>query len=733
MFGNAKWIKSPENREEAVYVFTKSFDLSERVESAVLYISAAGLYSAFINGKKVGDDLFTPHFTAYDKRLMYQEYDVTDMLSDKNTLSVAAAEGMAAGNMTILPGKNKRYTDSIKLIYSLKIKLSSGEEAEISSDEGCAVTTSHITASSIYNGEETDKTAEIRSLGNAVVTSFDTRLVPNEGEKVTEKEIIYPVSLIKTPKGERVIDFGQNLVGYVEISVCGKRGDRIKISHGEILDSEGNFYNENLRSAKQINTYVLSGEGREVFKPVFSWQGFRYIRLDEYPASEVDLSSFRAIVVYSDIKKISDFSSGNEKINQLYHNIIWGQKGNFLDIPTDCPQRDERMGWTGDAQIFAKTAAINFDVERFFEKWLHDVAADQEENGAVSLFVPNCRLDFARRGMAAWGDAVTICTWEIYMAYGNKKILSDMYEPMKKWVDYMHSSGEEEFLWAGDKQMGDWLALDSEEARTSNNPVAGRTPKDYIASAFFAKSTEILINAGRELGKDMSFYEELYEKIVAAIRKAYFKNSLPETDTQTAYALAICFGLTDDPRKAASALSELVKANDGKLDTGFVGTPYLLHALSDNGCADTAYDLLFAEGFPSWLYSVNMGATTMWEHWDGIKEDGTVWDKVMNSYNHYAYGAVGAWLFSAAAGIRCLEDGAGYGHIEIRPHTDKRMGFLKYNIDTRRGTILTHWYYDLEDKIHFEYALPEGVCAEIYLPNGRHVTARGGTHSFICN
>ena len=732
MFEGAKWIKSPVEIDDGCFIFKRNFTLNKAVEKATLYVTALGLYKAYLNGKELNVSLFTPGFTSYDKRIQYQEYDITKLIGKENNLSIETAEGWAVGNMTILPGKKHRYSDHIKVIYSLEITFFDGEKINIISDEKTNVTTSNIIASSIYDGETADMTAEIKELGNAAVTEYETKLVPDEGEKVSEHEIFYPAELIITPKGEKVIDFGQNLAGYVEVSVSGKRGDRIKLSHAEILDGEGNFYTDNLRSAKAINTYVLKGEGVETFKPKYSWQGFRYIRLDEYLTEGIDLSSFKAIAVYSDIRKISDFSCGNEKINQLYRNIIWGQKGNFLDIPTDCPQRDERMGWTGDAQIFVRTAAINFDVEKFFSKWLSDLAENQYENGSVPLFVPDCRLDFPREKVSsAWGDAATICPWEIYMAYGNKKILEKQFDSMKKWVDYITDTTEKEFLWIGGKQMGDWLALDTEESRISNNPVSGRTPRDFIASAFYAKSTEILIDSGKIIGRDMSYYEKLYKNIVKAFRETFMKDGIPVEDTQTAYAMALCFNLCEDNEKVASELSRLVKENGNKLTTGFVGTPYLLHALSENGFADTAYDLLFQEGFPSWLYSVNNGATTMWEHWDGIKEDGTMWDKVMNSYNHYAYGAVGDWIFGAAAGIKCKKDGAGYKKIKIQPFTDKRMGYLKYTMDTPCGKLVSNWYYDVSGNVHFEFDIPEKTEAEIVLPDGKRYNVTDGKYSFV--
>ncbi|MBQ2941150.1 MAG: family 78 glycoside hydrolase catalytic domain [Clostridia bacterium] len=733
MLKDAKWIKAPCDIDDGCFIFSRDFTFDKKVEKATLYVTALGLYRAYLNGKELNLSLFTPGFTSYDKRIQYQEYDVTESIGKNNSLLIEAAEGWAVGNMTILPGKKHRYSDHIKVIYSLEITFSDGSRECINSGCETTVTTSNVISSSIYDGETVDMTAEIKPLGNAVPTEYETKLVPDEGERVSEHEVFYPSELIITPKGERVIDFGQNLAGYVEISVSGKRGDRITLSHAEILDPEGNFYTDNLRSAKAVNAYVLAGKDKEVFKPKYSWQGFRYIRLDEYPFEEVDLSCFKAVAVYSDIRRISDFSCGNEKINQLYRNIIWGQKGNFLDIPTDCPQRDERMGWTGDAQIFVRTAAINFDVERFFKKWLSDLAENQYEDGSVPLFVPDCRLAFPKEKVSsAWGDAATICPWEIFMAYGNKEILERQFDSMKKWVDYITKTTEKEFLWFGGKQMGDWLALDTEESKISNNPVSGRTPREFIASAFYAKSTEILVNSGKILGKDMSEYEALYKNIVKAFKETFMKDGFPVEDTQTAYAMALYFNLCDDKKKVAAELSRMVRANGNRLTTGFVGTPYLLHALSENGEAETAYDLLFQEGFPSWLYSVNRGATTMWEHWDGVKEDGTFWDKVMNSYNHYAYGAVGDWIFGAAAGIRSLPDGAGYKHIEIKPCTDKRMGYVKYTMETRMGKLSSHWYYDLEGNVHFEFEIPEKSTADIILPDGRNYSVNGGKYSFIC-
>ena len=722
---NAKWIKASGNKEEACYVFYTDFEIDKKIKSAILKVSAMGLYAAYINKKRIGNELFTPYWTEHKIHTQYQTYDVSDMLRTKNELSIECAEGWAVGYIRTGAEHRNHYAKNISTIFSLMLTFDDGTELCINSDENVKVRTSQILSSSLYHGETVDRTAEIRELGNALIdNSVHTKLVAQIGEKVTEQDILYPVELITTPKGEKVIDFGQNLAGYVEVHAQGSRGERIVIRHAEVLDSDGNFYTENLRTARQQNVYVLSGK-EEWFKPSFSWQGFRYIRLDEYPSDKVNLADFKAIAVHSDMERTGDFECGNEKINQLYHNIIWGQKSNFIDVPTDCPQRDERLGWTGDAQVFVRTAAINFDVERFFEKWLIDLAAGQFADGGVGWQVPSSNLNYPENVSSGWGDAATICPWEIYMAYGNKKILINQFDSMKKWVDYMHNFGEEEYLWVGGKQFGDWLGMDN-----PNDPLRGATSKDLISSAFFAYSTALVIKAGIAIGRDVSEYEELYKNIVDAFRKRFIKDGVPTEKTQTAYAIALHFDLTPDKEKTAKGLADLIRENGTRLTTGFIGTPYLLHALSENGYTDIAYDLLFRENIPSWMYQVNNGATTVWEHWDSIKEDGTFWDTSMNSFNHYAYGSVYDWIFGVSAGIKVLEDGAGYRHILIKPTPDKRLGFVKAGIKTRLGRLSCRWNYR-DDKLHYEFTIPCGTVAEIELPDGTRKTLSGGKYSFV--
>ena len=740
-----KWICSPIIIDGAALAFTKRITLPKSIKQAILYASAIGVYDVHINGTKVGERVLAPGFTSYKNRVLYQSYDVTDMLAEENTLSVTVAPGWAVGHIGYDKG-DKVFSDCIKLIAELVVTYTDGDFEAFTTDESWQVYTSEVTYSDIYMGETVDKTHTPEFLGNSVIADGNYNLVADMGEEVKEQEFIFPHTLIATPKGERVIDFGQNMTGYVSLKIKGKKSERVKLSFAEVLDSDGNFYNANYRSAKNEIVYILSGN-EDIFKPRFSFQGFRYVRIDEYPNMDIDLNAFRAIVVHSDMKRTGNFVCGNEKINQLYHNIIWGQKSNYLDIPTDCPQRDERLGWTGDAQVFCRTAALNFDVRKFFDKWLGDLRAEQREDGAVWGTCPESyQAGGSSRIATGWGDAATIIPWTLYEIYGDKRILEDNFDMMRGWVDYMHSAGDAEFLWLGGYHYGDWLAMDAGE-----DSYVGATSNDLIASAFFAHSTELLVKAGEVLGKDMTEYRKLYKNVVSAFREYFMENGMPKNEfpmteilkpsktdhvdtvrrgmTQTALVLILRFGLcTEEERPAiADKLEELIHEFGDRMSTGFIGTPHILHTLSENGKQELAYKLLFNEGNPSWLYSVNHGATTMWEHWNGIKEDGSFWSTDMNSFNHYAYGAVGDWLYGVVAGINIKE--AGYSRVTISPKPDKRLGFVRCSIDTVKGKLESNWYYKGDDII-FEFNVPSGVMAEICLPNGHTETVAGGKFVF---
>ena len=727
MIKNAKWIYNPHDIGSTAPTFKKSVSITKPVKRATLYVSALGIYRANICGDPVTDAILTPGYTSYDTRVQYQKYDVTRLLKSTTDISITVGNGWACSTMSSPdPNPEVKFSKHPTLIASLDIVFEDGERISVTTDESWQVYTSEITFSELYAGDTIDKTADIVCVGHAKQADVKKKLVSQISEYVKEQERLSPVELIVTPKGEKVIDFGQNLAGYVEVRICGKRGSRIRFTHAEVLDSAGNFYTENMRSAKNEVTYVLSGEN-DIFKPVFSFQGYRYIRIEEFPKDDIDLSCFTSVAIYTDMKRTGYFECGNEKINRLYQNIIWGQRSNYVDIPTDCPQRDERLGWTGDTQVFCRTGAINYNVKRFFEKWLGDVMIEQRDDGAIPSVVPRFRRGRSMGPATGWSDAACICPWEIYLAYGDKKLLARHFPMMKKWIGFMRSQGDNEFLWHGGKHYGDWLALDA-----GDGEYKGITSTDWLASAYFAYSTSLVIKAGHAIGEDVSSYEELYKNIIKTFHEVHMENGLPKepvTQTNTAIALAFRLYRSEEERIALiSKLKELLEKNDGLMTTGFLGTPALLHALSENGEAGMAYSLLCEERFPSWLYSVNHGATTIWEHWDGIRDDGTFWSSDMNSYNHYAYGAVYDWIFGAALGVRICDDGAAYSHVRIAPIPSEKLGYAKGSVKTAKGVLSSEWRIEGE-KAYYKISLPSETLADITI-DGKTVSVCGGTHEF---
>lgn len=735
-FNNAAWISAPEGAQTCP-LFKKQICLRGTVKKAELRATAMGMYRFFIDGKDVTDALFMPGWTDYVKRVQVQTYDVTRFFAcckEYAELSLLLGNGWASAEIFV--GVVHPYIPRAAAIAELTLTYADGKKERFGTDKSWETWTNRCVYSELYMGETQDATLEPQRIGYAQETHVKAKLVPDEGEPVVEGEIVYPRALITTPNGERVIDFGQNLAGYVRVKCRGPRGGKISFVPAEILDKDGNFYNGNYRNAANRCTYTLSG-GEDEFKPVFSFQGFRYIRIDEYFSEDIDLSCFNAIAVHSDIKRTGRFVCGNEKINQLYSNIIWGQRSNYIDVPTDCPQRDERLGWTGDAQVFCRTAAINFDVHKFFRKWLHDLILDQHKNGGVESVIPIVKgIPFYPA--SGWSDAVTICPWEIYLAYGDKQLLSECYPAMCKWIEYIKNEENGSYIWNAGFHFGDWLATDAPYGSFS-----GATDTSLIDTAFYAYSLSIVINAGNVLGKDTSGYRALREKVVEAFRRKFIENGLPKGKpavccsseqstcyTQTALSLILYFGLGEekDRKRQTDALVELIEQNGMRMTTGFLGTPYILHSLSENGRDDIAYSLLLQEKAPSWLFSVNMGATTMWEHWDGINEKGEVWNKDMNSFNHYAYGAVFDWIFGKAVGIQPLLPA--YERVRICPHPDARLHFTDMAFDTRYGTLRAKWTF-LPDGIRYEYEIPEGACAEIILPDGKKYEVSKGNYVFF--
>lgn len=715
MIEHAQWITNPKLNADVVPIFRKKFNIEKQIEKAELTITALGVYEAFLNDKRVGQFILAPGWTSYKHRIQYQTYDVTSILKEENQLCVQVARGWFSSPI----GTNEPMMQACihrpkALIARLFIYYKDGTEEEICTDESWEYGESPIRFSEIYDGETYDATFETKQWYPAELLEYPyDALLPQEGEEVREQERVYAKKIIVTPEGDTLVDFGQEVTGYVEFTVNAKAGQRVRILHSEVLDKNGNFYNENYRLAKAEINYICK-EGKNVYHPHLTFFGFRQIKLEEWPddLSQVKPEQFTAIAVYSKIRQTGHLASSNENLNQFFSNVFWGQRGNFLDIPTDCPQRNERLGWTGDAQVFCKAASYNFDVDRFFRKWLHDVYVDQiDANGAVCHVVPDVFKN--KIASAAWGDAATVIPWQMYLTYGDKEVLADQFDSMKEWVDYIIQTTKTEYLWiTKDWHYGDWLALDA-----PSGSYRGSSRDDFIASVFFAYSAELLVKTGHVLEKDVSVYEELSEKIRRKIREVY-----PDYKTQTEYVLALYFKITDNPKETAAKLASLVREN-GRMETGFVGTPYILHALSDNGYADLAYELLLREEYPSWLFSVTKGATTVWEHWDGIMENGEFWSKDMNSFNHYAYGSAIDWIYEKAAGIRPLEPG--FTKIEIEPIPTDKLDWLEVSIDTVCGKVSSKWSHT-EGGIRYDIVLPVegqvvigGVRRE--LPAGKYI------------
>lgn len=731
----AQWISAPKDLElrnsEQSPMFRRKFFLDSAVKSARIYATALGLYELNLNGEKVGDDYFTPGWTSYEERLQYQTYDVTELLSEgDNDIGALLANGWYKGNLG-WDGKRDLYGDRLALLFQMHIILEDGREVKISSDKDWEVKGSPILLSELYHGETYDARLESEE-GNwkAVETISYTKdiLVAQENKPVRKMDEIKPLELITTPNGETVIDFGQNMVGWVKFSVQGETGKTVQLLHAEVLDKAGNFYTENNRTAKQTVSYTLKGGEKETFEPYFSFQGFRYIQLMGFSVDSINLEDFTGVVLHSDLETTGEFECSDPLINQLQHNILWGLKGNFLDVPTDCPQRDERLGWTGDAQMFIRTSTYLMNVAPFFTKWLRDLESDQAEDGGVPFVVPNV---LGTEGIlakedspdlpspfssAAWGDAAVICPWTIYLSYGDKRLLEEQYESMKAWVEYIRRQGDDEYLWNTGFHFGDWLALDSKP-----DSYVGATDKDYIATAFYAYSTSLLQKTAFVLDKteDTEHYSELHKNIVEAFTDEFVTPSgRLSVSTQTAQLLALMFDLVEGKAKdrAVDKLIELLEESDYHLTTGFVGTPYLNHVLSENGHDEAAYRLLFQQDYPSWLYQVTKGATTVWEHWDGIKEDGSFWSADMNSFNHYAYGAIGDWLYRKVVGIDMDENYPAYKKSIIKPTPGKGLTHAKGQLETMYGTIKSSWELLDDGKMRVQILIPTNTEAEITLP-----------------
>ncbi|PWW05733.1 alpha-L-rhamnosidase [Paenibacillus cellulosilyticus] len=713
-------------QSEEIFLLRNTFDVRDDVNRATVYATALGIYELELNGQRIGDWQYTPGWTSYSNRLQVQAYDVTSLIhsGEHNAIGAALANGWYKGNLA-WEKKNNIYGDQRALIMQLHIDYADGTSEIVVSDNTWQAATGPILLSELYHGETYDARLEKTGWstaayedGNwaAVQELAHTKdiLVMQESEPSRITERIKPIALIHTPAGETVLDMGQNMVGRIHLKLDLPTGTCLTLQHAEVLDRNGNFYIGNLRNAKQTVQYTCKGGGEE-YEPHFSFQGFRYVKVEGWPEKvPLDLELFTGHVIHTDMEPSGTFECSHPLLNQLQRNIVWGQRGNFLDVPTDCPQRDERLGWTGDAQVFIRTAAFNYGVGPFFTKWLRDLKADQRNDGGVPFVIPNV-LDEKSHSSSAWGDAAVICPWTIYLCYEDKRILEEQYDSMKAWVEYIRQQGDNEYLWNTGFHFGDWLGLDAKEGS-----YIGATPRDLIATCFYAYSTELFVKAAEVLGRteDVAHYRELYEGIVAAFEQEFLTGSgRLAAHTQTGHVLPLMFGLVKGSvrERLARTLAEYVKEQNYHLTTGFVGTPYLCTVLSENGYHDVAVKLVQQEDYPSWLYSIHQGATTIWEHWDGIKPDGTFWSDDMNSYNHYAYGSIGEWLYRIVAGLDLDESQPGYKRIRFAPRTDSGLEYAKASYASSYGLIRSEWKISDESQVAYEFELPPNTTAEAWL------------------
>jgi len=727
----AKWI-TPDLAEDTTRsnpspMLRTTFALGGTVASARAYVTSHGVYEMEINGRRVGDEVLAPGWTSYDKRLQYQTYDVTaHMRRGANAVGVTLGDGWYRGRLAWDTRRNT-YGKEVALLAQIVVRYSDGREQVIGTNEGWKASTGPILASDIYNGETYDARLEQAGWSQP---GFDDKswkgvrlanhsmavLIAPAGPPIRRIEELKPVKVLHTPAGETVVDMGQNMVGWVRLRVRGPAGTTVRMQHAEVLDKQGNFYTANLRNARQTDAYTLKGGSEEIYEPRFTFHGFRYVKVDGFPGAPAP-DAFTGIVVHSDMPRTGSFETSDPMLNQLYRNIVWGQKGNFVGVPTDCPQRDERLGWTGDAQVFARTSAFNYDVAGFFTSWLGDAIADQRAIGSIPDVIP----DVLTRGQpnatssAGWGDAGVIIPWTMYLTYADKRLLDRQYPSMRRYVEYQRKVAGERLLWNTGWHYGDWLAFSTVRA---DYPGA-TTDKDLIATAFFAHSTDLLARSARVLGKtdDARAYGELFERIKEAWNREYVTASgRIGSNTQTAYALALEFRLLPDAQRADAGQRLAANVRQmGHLTTGFLGTPYLADALSETGHLTESYRLLLNKKYPSWLYPITQGATTIWERWDGQKPDSSFQEISMNSFNHYAYGAIGDWMVRVVAGLDLDETTPGYKHIVIHPQPGGSLTSARAELMTQYGSAASGWKLE-GSQLTLAVRVPANTRATVRLP-----------------
>jgi alpha-L-rhamnosidase len=739
----AAWI-TPDFADNRVHpTLFKAFDLPSAPAAARVYICGLGLYHLEVNNEKVGNEYFTPYCNAYDQWLQYQTFDITGHLTaGTNRVSVMLGNGWYKGRYGADRGRTAFYGDRFALICELHITLEDGRELLIPTDTSWEAQPSPVIESDIFDGEIYDARIKktVPSAAHAVgVRAIDldkSRLEPRRSLPVCINEEIKPVAVLHTPAGETVLDMGQNMTGWLRFKTRAPEGTRLYFQFGELLH-EGNFFRENLRTAKAEYTYIADGS-EAVVEPYFTFYGFRYVKVTGW-VGDFNPEDFTGCVVYSRMDIIGEIETSNAKVNRLIQNAMWSQKGNFLDIPTDCPQRDERLGWTGDIQVFAGTACFNMDSAAFLAKFAYDLGLEQAKmGGMVPHIVPMVNLK--KGGAAAWADVATILPWNLFEFYGDAAILEQQFESMRAWVDYVKriddASGGRR-LWTEGEHFGDWLALDAPDPASRK----GGTSHDFIASSFYCYSARLVARAAEVLGKadQAAAYQTLSTDIKAAIQAEFFTpTGRLAVPTQTGYLLALFMDLvpTQHRERVQRDFIDRIKQDNTHLRTGFVGTPYLCRVLSNIGANDLAYALLLNEDSPSWLYAVNLGATTIWERWNALNPDGSIRSpKIsghdpdgaarsakMNSLNHYAYGSIVEWMYRDMCGLNPAsgEDAAmGFRKALIAPKPHASLRWAKARYRSAAGWYESGWRFDETGQIVFEITIPFNASATVMLPDAQ--------------
>jgi alpha-L-rhamnosidase len=698
----------------------RAFELTAPVVRARLYASARGLYELRLNGQRVGDAELAPGWTDYARRIQYQAYDVATLVRQgANVLGAILADGWWSGYLGFDPRRPAQHYGSFpSLLAQLHIDHPDGSRTVIASDECWRERRGPIRFADLLMGECHDARLDLgawdrpgyddRNWGPVRVASADhDLLVAAVDEPVRVTEELRPISIARTGPERQLVDFGQNVVGRVRLTVRNApRGLRVTLRHGEMLDEDGGVYTANLRSAAATDTCICAGAEAEGFEPRFTFHGFRYVEVTG-PAGDLRSEDIAAQVLHSDTPWVGSFRCSDAEVAQLQRNITWGQRGNFVSVPTDCPQRDERLGWLADAQVFLPTAAYNADVAAFFDKWLRDVRDAQSPDGAFTNVAPRI-AGVADEGAPAWGDAGVIVPWHLYRVYGDRRLLGRSLDSMLAWVDYVHARNPE-LVWrrAVGPHFGDWLQVDAE------------TPRDVLATAYFARSAELTARAARVVGRESDATR--CAALARRIRETFARELVDAEgrvtgQTQTAYLLALAFDLL--PGELATRAAEHLVADvetRGHLTTGFIGVGLLAPVLTDLGRADLAYALLHRSAYPSWAYSIRHGATTIWERWDGWTQERGFQSPAMNSFNHYALGSIGAWLYRDVAGIAQAPDSAGFRDLVVRPQPGGRLTWAEASYDSVRGRIATRWEI-VDDELRLEVEVPPGATATVRVP-----------------